>query len=60
MEVKVKASSLLLLGKVESLNIKLQVVVMPLELKQHVGPHLKPLTNGLEHSSVRGSGSTFH
>ena len=40
--------SLLLLSKVESLNLQVVAVLMPLEIKRHTVPHLKGLNSGLE------------
>ena len=40
--------SLLLLSKVESLNLQVVAVLMPLVIKHHTVPHLKGLNSGLE------------
>ena len=40
--------SLLLLSKVESPNLQVVAVLMPLEIKCHAVPHLKGLNSGLE------------
>ena len=51
--------SLLLLSKVESLNLKVVAVLMPLEIKRHTVPHLKALTRSIEHWGRHGHSSTF-
>ena len=40
---------LLLLSKVESLNLKVVAVLMPFEIKRHTVPHLKALTRSIDH-----------
>ena len=40
--------SLLLLSKVESPNLQVVAVLIPLEIKCHTVPHLKGLNSGLE------------
>ena len=40
--------SLLLLSKVESLNLQVVAVLMPIVIKHHTVPHLKSLNSGLE------------
>ena len=39
---------MLLLSKVESPNLQVVAVLMPLEIKLHTVPHLKGLNSGLE------------
>ena len=51
--------SLLLLSKVESLNLKVVAVLMPLEIKRHTVPHLKALTRSIDHWGWHGHSSTF-
>ena len=51
--------SLLLLSKVESLNLKVVAVLMPLEIKRHTVPHLKALTRSIDHWGRHGHSSTF-
>ena len=53
------SKSLLLLSKVESLNLQVVAVLMPLEIKSHKVPHLKALTDSIEHASGNGYGSAF-
>ena len=48
-----------LLSKMESLNLQLVAVLMPLEIKRHKIPHLKALTCSIEHANGQGGGSTF-
>ena len=43
----------------ESLNLQLVAVLMPLGIKHHIVPHLKALTCSIENSSGQGRGSTF-
>ena len=40
--------SMFLLSKMESLNLQVGAVLMPLEIKGHTIPHLKDLNSGLE------------
>ena len=51
--------SLLLSNKVESLNLKVVAVLMPLEIKRHTVPHLKALTRSIDHWGRHGHSSTF-
>ena len=51
--------SLILLSKVESLNLKVVAVLMPLEVKCHTVPHLKAATFGIEHWSGHRRASIF-
>ena len=51
--------SLLLLSKVDGLNLQVVAVLMPLEIKRHTIPHLKALTHSIEHASRQGRGSAF-
>ena len=51
--------SLILLSKVERLNLQVVAVVIPLEIKCHTAPHLKALMIGIENSSEHGDGTTF-
>ena len=51
--------SLLLLCKVESLNLKVVAVLMPLEINHQTIPNLKALTHGIEHTSRHGLGRTL-
>ena len=43
----------------EGLNLRVVAVLMPLEIKHHIIPHLKALTRYIEHTSEQGCGSTF-
>ena len=43
----------------ESLNLQVLAVLIPLEIKRHTVPHLKALTPIIEHASGYGHGSTF-
>ena len=43
----------------ESLNLQVVAVLMPLEIKHHTVPHLKALTRSIECRSGHGHGSTF-
>ena len=43
----------------ESLNLQVVAVLMPLEIKRHTVPHLKALTGSIEHRSGHGRGSTL-
>ena len=47
------------LSKVESLNLQVVAVLMPLEIKRHTVPYLKALTHSIERRSGHGPGSTF-
>ena len=38
-----------LLSKMESQNLQVVAVLMPLQIKHHTIPHLKALTRGIEH-----------
>ena len=38
-----------LISKVESLNLQVMEVLMPLEIKHHTLPHLEALTRSIEH-----------
>ena len=46
---KSKLKVQLLLSKVESPNLQVVAVLMPLEIKRHTVPHLKALTCGIDH-----------
>ena len=50
---------LLLLSKVESPNLQVVAVLMPLEIKRHTVPHLKALTRSIDHWGRHGHSSTF-
>ena len=50
---------MLLLSKMESLNLQVVAVFMPLKIKQHTIPHLKALRRSIEHTNEQGCGSTF-
>ena len=50
---------LLLLSKVESLNLQIVAVLMALEIILHTVPHLKALTLSIECKNRHGRGSTF-
>ena len=43
----------------ESLNLQVVAVLMPLEIKRHTVPHLKALTHSIEHIGGHWHGSTF-
>ena len=43
----------------ESLNLQVVAVLMPLEIKRHTVPHLKALTHSIECRGGHGCGSTF-
>ena len=43
----------------ESLNLQVVAVLMPLEIKRHTVPHLKALTRSIERRGGHGHGSTF-
>ena len=43
----------------ESLNLQVAAVLMPLEIKHHTVSHLKALKHSIEHTSGYGRGSTF-
>ena len=43
----------------ESLNLQVVAVLMPLEIKHHTVPHLKALTRSIERRGGLGPGSTF-
>ena len=43
----------------ESLNLQVVAVLMPLEIKRHTVPHLKALTRSIEHASEHNCPSTF-
>ena len=43
----------------ESLNLQVVAVLMPLEIKRHTVSHLKALTRSIEHRGGHGHGSTF-
>ena len=43
----------------ESLNLQVVAVLMPLEIKCHTIPHLKALTRSIEHTNEKGRGSIF-
>ena len=51
--------SLLLLSKVESLNLQVVAFLMPLEIKRHTVPHLKTLPRIIERKGGHGRGSTL-
>ena len=48
-----------MLSKVESLNLQVLVVLIPLEIKHLTIPHLKALIRSIEHRGGHGHGSTF-
>ena len=48
-----------LLSKMESLNLQIVAVFMPLEIKQQKIPHLRALRDFFEHTNGHGCGSTF-
>ena len=50
---------MLLLSKVEGLNLQVVAVLMPLEIEHHTIPHLKALTCIIEDASEQGRCSTF-
>ena len=43
----------------ESLNLQVVAVLMPLEIKRHTVPHLKALTLSIERRGRNGCGSAF-
>ena len=43
----------------ESLNLQIVSVLMPLKIKGHTIPYLKALTHSIEHASRQGLGNTF-
>ena len=43
----------------ESLNLQVVAVLIPLEIKRHAIPHLKALTCSIEHASGQRYGSTL-
>ena len=43
----------------ESLNLQVVAVLMPLEIKLHMIHYLKALTHSIEYASGQGFGSTF-
>ena len=43
----------------ESLNIQVVTVLLPLNIKHYKMPYLKALTRSIEHASEQGRGSTF-
>ena len=43
----------------ESLNLVVVAVLMPLEIKHNKIPHLKALTPSIEHTNEQGYGSTI-
>ena len=49
----------LLLSKIESLNLRLLVVLMLLEEKPYTVPHLKALSSGIEAFRSHGIGGPF-
>ena len=48
-----------LLSKMESLNLQVVAVLMPLEIKRHTVPHLKGLNSGRESPTRHGRDSNF-
>ena len=43
----------------ESLNLQVVAVLMPLEIKHHTIPHFKALTGSIDHASRQRRSSTF-
>ena len=43
----------------ESLNLQVVAVLMPLEIKRHTVPHLKALTHSIERRGGHGRASIF-
>ena len=50
---------MLLLSEMESLNLQVVAVLMPLEIQIYAIPHLKAFTHSIEYVSMQGSGSIF-